>query len=79
MKTLYLLTTSIMNGTVTMNKLSSAFTDKTLAEKTMKVVDEANKREEDDPIHLTTWSNIEEMILYENEEEVPILNQQNLQ
>lgn len=70
MKKIYTLTTSLMNGTVTMQCSSSSFLTKELAEKAKAAVDEANK----DASPFSVWSSIEECDLYETEDEVPILN-----
>lgn len=69
MKTIYTLKTHLMNGTVTMMTAVSNFTDKETAEEALKVIEEANKENGND-----TWSEIDETILYENRDEVPILN-----
>lgn len=70
MKTIYTLTTRLMNGTVTIQQSSSSFTTRELAEKANAAVDDANK----DAAPFTVWSSIEESELYETENEVPILN-----
>lgn len=70
MKKIYTLRTSLMNGTVTMQNVSSSFSTRELAEKAKAAVDEANK--EASPF--SVWSSIEESELYEDESEVPILN-----
>lgn len=70
MKKIYTLTTSLMNGTVTMKHSSSSFATRELAEKAKAAVDEANK----DAAPFAVWSSIEESELYETENEVPILN-----
>lgn len=68
MKKIYTLTTSFMDGTATIQYISSSFTTRELAEKA--AVDEANKY----AIPFTVWSSIDESELYETEDEVPILN-----
>lgn len=70
MKKIYTLRTSLMNGTVTMQNVSSSFSTRELAEKAKVAVDEANK----DASPFSVWSSIEESELYEDESEVPILN-----
>lgn len=69
MKTIYTLKTSAYNGTVTMMTMVSSFLTKELAEKVKQTVDEANKDNQFEVI-----SKIEESFLYEDESEVPILN-----
>lgn len=59
-----------MNGTVTIQHSSSSFTTRELAEKAKSAVDEANK----DAAPFAVWTTIDECELYENENEVPILN-----
>lgn len=73
MKKIYTLTTSLMNGTVTMQHLTSSFATRELAEKAMAAVEEANKN----VAPFTVWNNITESELFETESEVPILNQNN--
>lgn len=70
MKKIYTLTTSLMNGTVTMQHVSSSFATKELAEKAKAAVEEANKNAHP----FSVWNDIQESELYENEDEVPILN-----
>lgn len=70
MKKIYTLTTSFMDGTATIQYISSSFTTRELAEKAKAAVDEANKY----AIPFTVWSSIDESDLYETEDEVPILN-----
>lgn len=74
MKTLYILKQNMMNGTVTMRTVVSAFTDKDVAEKAKKAVILANSN---NLIGFTMYcEDIEEIQLYENENEVPILNKE---
>ena len=81
MKTLYLVTTKIMNGTVCMNTLVSAFTSKELAEKTKQAADIANNREKPrvetmgQVFEFKTYTEVSEITLYEKEKEVPILQE----
>lgn len=70
MKKIYTLTTSVMNGTVTMQHVAVSFSTRELAEKAKAAVEEANKNVEP----FSVWNTIEESDLYENESEVPILN-----
>jgi len=67
MKTIYQLTTRVMNGTVTLTTFSSCFLDRDLAEKTKKSIDEKNEGK-------SVISDISEVILYEDHSEIPILN-----
>lgn len=60
-----------MNGTVTMGTRTHSFLDKELAEKTAEAVRVKNKGAEFGVIVIVSKSE-----LYENEAEVPILNQQ---
>ena len=69
MKKIFTLETSAYNGTVTMMTMVSSFLTKELAEKAKQAVDEANKDNQFEVI-----STIEESVLYEDESEVPILN-----
>lgn len=72
MKTVYILKQNMMNGTFTMRTVVSAFTDKNVAEKTRKAVILANSN---NLIGFTMdCEDIEEIQVYENENEVPILN-----
>lgn len=67
MRKIYTLKTSMMNGTVTMCTQCSSFSSKELAEKAKQAVADTNKE-------VSIWQSIEESILYESEDEVPILN-----
>jgi hypothetical protein len=74
MKTLYILKQNLMNGTVTMKTMVSAFTDKEVAEKAKKAVIMANAN---NLIGFNMYcEDIEEIQVYENENEVPILNKE---
>ena len=74
MKTLYILKQNLMNGTVTMKTMVSAFTDKEVAEKAKKAVIMANTN---NLIGFNMYcEDIEEIQVYENENEVPILNKE---
>ena len=70
MKKIFTLTTSLMSGSVTMHTGSSSFATRELAEKAKAAVDKSNK----DSAPFTVYSSIVESELYENENEVPILN-----
>ena len=67
MKTIYLLTTKLMNGTVTLSSISSCYSDKDLAERVKVAVDEANSGK-------NIISDITEVTLYDDDSEIPILN-----
>lgn len=69
MKKLYLVTTTMWNGTVPMGSFSCAVTTNEIAEKAKKAVDEANKS-----ATMDSSTEVQEITLYESEEEVPILN-----
>lgn len=73
-KKVYILTQSVMNGTVTMNVYCSVFATKELAEKTKKAVIEANENNNDNSFQV--FVDIQESDLYETEEDVPILNKE---
>lgn len=68
MKTIYTLNTRLMNGSVTMMVHSDSFTSEELAEKARRAVQEANKG-------ANIICEISKSILFESEEEVPILQQ----
>lgn len=69
MKELYTLTTRYMNGTVTMSINTDNFATEELAKKVKKVLDEQNSG------HVIT--KLSKTMLYENEDEVPILKSLN--
>ena len=71
-KKVYILTQSVLNGTVTMNVYCSVFTTKELAEKTRDAVIEANENNRDKSFQVVV--DIQESDLYETKEDVPILN-----
>ena len=71
MKTIYTFNQMLMNGTVTMSCRVAAFSTKELALKAKEAVVKANKG--DDMLKMVC-DKIEETIVYESEEEVPILN-----
>ena len=68
MKTVYTLTVSWLNGTVTMGSETSVYANSELAEKAKAAVEKANEGSFFDVI-----CNINETNLYESEDEVPIL------
>lgn len=70
MKKVYVLATRLMNGTVTMHTDYACFTDIKLAEKVADVVKQTNENN-----GVVVWNDIEETIIYEHENEVPILNE----
>lgn len=71
-KKVYILTQSVLNGTVTMNVYCSVFATKELAEKTRDAVIEANEKNCDKSFQVLV--DIQESDLYKTEEDVPILN-----
>lgn len=73
-KKVYILTQSVLNGTVTMNVYCSVFATKELAEKTKEAVIEANENAKSPSFHVLV--DIQESDLYEAEEDVPILNEE---
>ena len=63
----------MMNGTVTMKTVPALFTDEALAKKTRQAVIKANEKN-DGPIAISCYcSEVEEVKVFESEEEVPIL------
>lgn len=68
-KKAYILTTSLMNGSVTMVNFSSCYTSRELAEKASEAVYAKNKDSE-----YEIYNTIQETDIYESEKEVPILN-----
>lgn len=70
METIYILTSRMMNGTVTMYTHSAAFATKKLAEKTMEKLKELNNNGRDFPINYS----IQECDFYKEEDEIPVLN-----
>ena len=65
----------IMNGTVTMWSEKGIFASRDLAEKTRNAVIDANCSNEKPDGLVAICSHIEKTVVYESEEEVPILNQ----
>lgn len=72
-KKVYILTQSVLNGTVTMNVYRSVFATKELAEKAKEAVIESNKSTKITSLQVLV--DIQESDLYESEEDVPILNE----
>ena len=68
---IYTLICSVMNGTVTMSKEVTGYSTKELAEETKAAVDKAN---EDPNSPFGVWTEIQEMEIYTDRSEVPILN-----
>ena len=62
----------IMNGSVTMRTVVTAFTSKELAEEAQAAVRRKNAAA--DPMYSIIFDDIESVPLYETREEVPILN-----
>ena len=70
---IYTLICSMMNGTVTMSKNVTGYTTRELAEEAEAAVIEANK----DPNSMFgVWTEIQEMDVYTDRSEVPILNKE---
>lgn len=74
MKKIFSFTQAIMNGTVTMQTIVCTFASKELAEKTRQAVIDSNK---DIDFPKSYCYNVEETIVYESEDEVPILRETN--
>lgn len=72
MKTLYTVVASFMNGTVTMFNDVSNYESEELAEKVKEKIIEVNKNST-----FPVMCNIQITTVYENEDEVPILNPNN--
>lgn len=70
MKNIFLTTITLWNGTIPMKHIHSSFLDRDTAEKSI----EAVKKSNDDIDLFSITYNVEEVTLYENELEVPILN-----
>jgi len=82
MKRVYLFTQSTMNGMVTMRTDPVVCTTEELAAKVRDAVIEANKDTADNnnPIKLSCHcSEVVQGVLYESEDEVPILTQESIQ
>lgn len=69
MKKIFTVITSMMNGSVTMATIADNFSSEELALKAKKAIEEKNKGSRF-PIHCE----IKESTLFENEDEIPILN-----
>lgn len=69
MKKIYTVLTSAMNGTVTMGTIVENFSTEELALKAKAIIEEKNKNNK-----FPVYCRIEESTLFENEEEIPILN-----
>lgn len=76
MKQVYVFDVRLMNGTVTMRSEKGIFASRDLAEQTRKTVMEANCSHEQPEGLVAICSHIEETVVYESEDEVPILNQE---
>jgi len=70
MKTIYILEQRIMNGTVTLDIMTSGFATKELAERCEKALAEQNKKLD----MIKVVSSVKEMTIYENESECACLN-----
>ena len=70
MKKVFVFRQSLMNGTVTMSTSVSAFTNRELAEQTHRDVIAANSQRNISPLH-GSYSNVEEVIVYETQDEIP--------
>ena len=64
----------IMNGSVTMRTVVTAFTSKELAKEAQSAV--RRKNAATDPMYSIIFDDIESVRLYETREEVPILNEE---
>ena len=69
MKNLYLIETSIMNGVHKITGSTACVYSNTLAQKIKERIDEANK-----DCEFKTITTVTEVVLYESEHEVPVLN-----
>ena len=72
MRKIFTLTTSVLNGTVTVSTSTCGFLSRELAEKALEAVEMANKGITSS---LRVVNEISEIDVYENEEEVPILKE----
>lgn len=70
MKDVYVLTTHVMNGTVTIMTRSACFMSEELAKDVGDAIDEANKKN-----GVSTFNTIEATTVYESRDEVPILKE----
>ena len=76
MRKIFTLTTSVLNGTVTVSTSTCGFLSRELAEKALEAVEMANKGITSS---LRVVNKISEIDVYEKEEEVPILRETNNQ
>ena len=72
MRNIWISKMRIMNGTVTMRTVVTAFTSKELVEEAQAAV--RRKNAATDPMYSIIFDDIESILLYEIREEVPILN-----
>jgi hypothetical protein len=70
MKSVFLLEQKVFNGTILMATINTGFSTKELAEKALQSTKKANENRE----FINTY-NINEIQIYENEQEIPIMNQ----
>ena len=70
MKSVFLLEQKIFKGTILMATINTGFSTKELAEKALQSTKKANE----DNVFINTY-NINEIQIYEEEQEVPIMNQ----
>jgi hypothetical protein len=70
MKSVFLLEQKIFNGTILMATINTGFSTKELAEKALQSTEKVNE----DSVFINIY-NINEIQIYENEQEVPIMNQ----
>lgn len=73
MKKIFNLEQKLFNGTVLTKTINYGFTTEELALKTKECVDNLNHLYNDSP--LISVTSVSEYIIFENEDEVPILNQ----
>lgn len=73
MKTIYIVTKQLWNGTVLIESNFSIYESLELAEKVRDKLSELNNQESSE--YFSTTINIESIALYESEREVPILNE----
>lgn len=69
MQKIYTVITSGYNGTVTVHLSASSFFSKELAEEACKLIDEVNE-----DAFLKVHSRVQESVIYESRNEVPVLN-----
>lgn len=70
MKKIFIYRQSLMNGTVTASTEVTAFTDRELAEKTRRAIRRSNSQRDLDGMRVW-YSDIEEINVYESEDEIP--------